>query len=80
MRGGGGGLGGNHGYNLACSRTNFRLCRHVAKISERLLSVFLGSALRMANFSAVHKAHLPLSGVKEGTTLKIWNETLGFFP
>ena len=41
----------------------------MAIISVRLLRVFLGSALRMASFSAEHKAHLPDSGVKEGTTL-----------
>ena len=71
---------GNYGGIFACSRMNFRLCRQVAMISERLLRVFLGSAFIMASFSAEHKAHLPDSGVKEGTTLNSWKVTLGFFP
>ena len=69
-----------HGLILAYSKINFLLCRQIDIISERLLRVFLGSAFSMASFSAVHKAHLPASGVKEGTTLNISNETLGFFP
>ena len=67
----GGGVYGfdNYGGILACSRMNLRLCRQVAIISLRLLRVILGSAFNMASFSAEHKAHLPVSGVKEGTTL-----------
>ena len=47
-------------------------------ISERLLIVVFLSDLRMASFSAVHSAHLPDSGVKDGTTLAILKDTEGF--
>ena len=59
---------------------NFLLCRQTDIISERLLIVVDFSDFMIASFSAVHRAHLPDSGVKELTTLCILKDTEGFLP
>ena len=58
---------------------NFLRWRHVLRISERLLSNFEELNFRISIFSAVHRWHLPISGLKDLICFRMENLVFGFF-